>query len=91
MNRAIHGQGDFELDTPFQSFYVAQSVWSAKSHDQKGRLYNRLLASRQFSVKYIQSTDGKLEVPNVNRLARKPGQRHRPKTTAARTMPRYSS
>jgi hypothetical protein len=50
----------------------------------------RFLKNRNLSTKMIQSSDGKLTVPNVKRLARKPGQRHRPKTVAARIITRYT-
>ena len=50
----------------------------------------RFLKSRKLSTKMIQSSDGKLTVPNVKRLARKLGHKHRPKTVAARTIPRYT-
>jgi hypothetical protein len=41
------------------------------------------LKNKQFSSAVIQSTDDRFTIPNVKHLARKPGQRQRPKTTAA--------
>jgi hypothetical protein len=60
-----------------------------ESSDEKDKLFQRFLKNKQFSSAVIQSTDDRLTITNVKRLARKPGQRQRPKTTAARTLPRF--
>jgi hypothetical protein len=57
---------------------------------EKEKIFARFLKNRNLNTKHIQSSDGKLTLPSVKRLARKPGQRHRPKTVAARTITRYT-
>ena len=81
--------GNHELQTEFKHFYIPQTNWVAKSSDEKDKLFQRFLKNKQFSSADIQSTADRLTIPNVKRLARKPGQRQRPKTTAARTLPHF--
>ena len=81
--------GNYELQTEFKHFYIPQTNWVAKSSDEKDKLFQRFLKNKQFSSAVIQSTADRLTIPNVKRLARKPGQRQRPKTTAARTLPHF--
>ena len=83
LKRALYGRGNYELQTEFKHFYIPQTNWVAKSSDEKDKLFQRFLKNKQFSSAVIQSTDDRLTIPNVKRLARKPGQRQRPKTTAA--------
>ncbi|VDI05721.1 Hypothetical predicted protein [Mytilus galloprovincialis] len=61
-----------------------------KTPEEKDKLYKKVLAHKTLTDKMIFSSNGKLVIPNVKRLARKPGQRHRPKSAAARTMPRFA-
>ena len=55
--------------------------------NRKRKDLRQILKEPKLKHKIMQSSDGKLTVPNVKRLARKPGQRHRLKTLAARTIP----
>jgi hypothetical protein len=64
-------------------------LYSSKTSDEKGQLFNRLLADRHFSVHKVISVDGTLVIPAVGKLAKKPGQKHRPKTVAAKAKPRF--
>jgi hypothetical protein len=75
----------WEQECVFQYLYVPHTVWTSKTTKEKEKIFARFL-----NTKMIQSSDGKLTVPNVKRLARIPGQRHRPKTVAARTIPRWA-
>jgi hypothetical protein len=63
-------------------------LYSSKTSDGKGQLFNRLLADRHFSVHKVISADGTLVIPAVGKLAKKPGQKHCPKTVAAKAKPR---
>ena len=89
LKRALYRLGNYELQTEFKHFYIPQTNWVAKSSDEKDKLFQRFLKNKQFSSAVIQSTDYRLTIPNVKRLARKPGQWQRLKTTAARTLPRF--
>ena len=64
-------------------------LYSSKTSDEKGQLFNRLLADRHLSVHKVISSDGTLVIPAVGKLAKKPGQKHRPKTVAARAKPGF--
>ena len=90
LKRALFGQGNYELECAFQHLYVPHTVWTSKTTTEKEKIFARFLKNRNLNAKMIQSSDGKLTVPNVKRLARKPGQRHRPKTVAAMTISHYT-
>ena len=89
-HESLFGQGNYELECAFQHLYVPHTVWTSKTTTEKEKIFARFLKNRNLNTKKIQSSDGKLTAPNVKRLARKPGQRHRPKTVAARTIPHYT-
>jgi hypothetical protein len=92
LKRTLFGQGNYELECAFQHLYVPHTIWTSKTTTEKEKFFTRFLKNRNLNTKMIQSSDGKLTVPVpiVKHLARKPGQRHRPKTVAARTSPRYT-
>ena len=83
LKRTLFGQEHYELECAFQHLYVPHTVWTSKTTTEKEK-------NRNLNTQMILSSDGKLTVPIDKRLARKPGQRHRPKTVAARTIPRYT-
>ena len=58
-----------------------------QQNNRKRKDLRQILKEPKLKHKIIQSSDGKLTVPNVKSLARKPGQRHRLETLAARTIP----
>jgi hypothetical protein len=89
LKRALYGLGNYELQTEFKHFYIPQTNGVAKSSDEKDKLFQRFLKNKQFSSAVIQSTDDRFTIPNVKHLARKPGQRQRPKTTAATILSRF--
>ena len=90
IHESLFEQRNYELECAFQHLYVPQTVWTSKATTEKEKIFTRLLKNRNLNTKMIQSSDGKLTVPNVKRLARKLGQSHRPKTAAARNIPRYA-
>ena len=90
LKRALLGQGNYELECAFQHLYVPHYVWTSKTTTEKEKIFARFLKNRNLNTKMIQSSDIKLTVPNVKRLSRKQGQRHRPNTVASRTIPRYT-
>jgi histone H3/H4 len=51
-----------------------------QQNNRKRKDLRQILKEPKLKHKIFQSSDGKLTVPNVKRLARKPGQRHRLKT-----------
>jgi hypothetical protein len=87
--------GNFELHEYFKRHYMQYYLrypyylYSSKTSDEKGQLFNRLLADRHLSVDKVISSDGTLVIPAVGKLAKKPGQKHRPKTVAAKAKPRF--
>ena len=89
LKRSLYGQGNYELSPLFQKHYTSPHIWGSKTAEEKDKLFKKLLSSKTFTNKMLTSTNGKLTIPNVKRLARKPGQRHRPKSAAAKTMPRF--
>ena len=73
LQRALYGMGNFELHEHFKHHYMQYYLYSSKTSDEKGQLFNRLLADRHLSVHKV-----------IGNLAKKPGQKHRPKTVAAK-------
>jgi hypothetical protein len=69
--KALSRQGSYELECAFQHLYVPHTVWTSKTATEKENIFARFLKNRNVSTKMVQSSDGKLTVPNVKRLARK--------------------
>ena len=90
IHESLFGQGNYELECAFQHLYVPHTAWTSNTTTEKEKVFARFLKNRNLSTKLVQSSDGKLTLLSVKCLARKPGQRHRPKTVAARTIPRYT-
>jgi hypothetical protein len=65
---------------------LLHTIWTSKTTTEKEKIFARFLKNRNLNTKMIQSSDGKLTVPNVKRLARKPGQRHRNNDSWMRTL-----
>ena len=89
LQRALYGMGNFELHEHFKHHYMQYYLYSSKTFNEKGQLFNRLLADRHLSIHKVISSDGTLVIPAVGKLAKKPGQKHRPKTVAAKAKPRF--
>ena len=89
IHESLIGQGNYELECSFQHLYVPHTIRTSNT-TEKEKIFARFLKNRNLNTKMIQSSDEKLTVPNVKRLARKPGQRHRPNTVSARTIHRYT-
>lgn len=84
VRRAMFGRGDFHLAPQFAKHYVPFSHWTVLSEEAQHRLFDEFLSdngSRQTSgLHTIASSDGCLTVKGSNKIARKPGQRRRPKS-----------
>jgi hypothetical protein len=66
LQRALYGMGNFKLHEHFKRHYVQYYLYSSKTSDEKGQLFNRLL-----SVHKVISSDGTLVIPAVGKLAKK--------------------
>jgi len=85
LQRALHGAGNFILTGPFARHHVSYQCWVSMSDDRRTAAFRRFLSdtgNRQPPV-HVQASDGGLTVLNATKVARKPGQRKRPR--AART------
>ena len=71
LKKALSRQGSSELECAFQHLYVPHTVWTSKTATEKENIFARFLKNRNVNTKMVQSSDGKLTVPNVKRLARK--------------------
>ena len=80
---------NFELHEHFKRHNMQYYLYSSKTSDENGQLFNRLLADRHLSVHKVISSDGTIVIPAVGKLAKKTGQKHRPKTVAAKAKPRF--
>ena len=54
----------------FKRHYMQYYLYSSKTSDEKGQLFNRLLADRHLSVHKVISADGTLVIPAVGKLAK---------------------
>jgi hypothetical protein len=71
LRKALSRQGNSALECAFQHLYVPHTVWISKTATEKENIFARFLKNRNVNTKMVQSSDGKLTVPNVKRLARK--------------------
>jgi hypothetical protein len=82
VRRAVHGQGDFVLAPHYNKFSLQDMQWKILSDEQKANHMERLYKHQptaQHKSEIVISADGKLKVPNGQRLAKKPGQAKRPR------------
>ena len=82
----LHGMGNYRI-VPWltKKFYVPHNVWLTKDIDQRDKLFHEFCAYKKTTKpKIVSSSDGKLKVPNVPRLAKKPGQRTRARAERAK-------
>ena len=89
LQRALYGMGNFELHEHLKRHYMQYYLYSSKTSDEKGQLFSRLLPDRHLSIHKVISSDGTLVIPAVGKLANKSGQKHRPKTVAAKAKRRF--
>lgn len=83
---SLHGMGNYRI-VPWltKKFYVPHNVWLTKDIDQRDKLFHEFCAYKKTTKpKIVSSSDGKLKVPNVPRLAKKPGQRTRARAERAK-------
>jgi hypothetical protein len=59
LNRALFGQGSYELECAFQHLYVSHTVRTSKTTTEKENIFARFLKNRNVNTKMIQSSDGK--------------------------------
>ena len=85
VQRAMIGQGDFQLAPTFLQHKVSFCRWQGLSDDQRAVLTNAFLNDSGHIKGHnrkptVTSSDGSLTVVGTNKVARKPGQRKRPRT-----------
>jgi len=87
VQRAMIGQGDFIIAGAFAHHRVPFCRWQGLSETQKQELTDAFLADRGLKCAKtdgtVTSSDGSLTVTGTNKVARKPGQRKRPRTERA--------
>ena len=83
LRRALHGEGNFALCGPFTRHHVSYSAWQTMSADRRDELFAKYLrdSGRRQQPAAVTATDGGLKVLNTSKVARKPGQRKRPRAT----------
>ena len=88
LQRALHGQGEFQLTSQFQSHAVTNTKWSSMSEKRQADIFNAFMKHNGIRSKSntVQSSDGLLTVQGNSRIARKPGQSKRSK--ACRSQPK---
>ena len=88
LQRSLRGDGNFMLTGPFLKHKVTYEAWVGYTDDRRTEVFKKFLSdtgNRQPPAT-ITSSDGALAVLNTTKVARKPGQRKRPramKTTSA--------
>jgi len=91
LQRALIGQGDFVLADRFVHHRVPFCHWQRLTEQKQSELFTAFLAdcgSRGKKDGIVTSTDGSLSVQGSNKVARKPGQRKRPRAERAGTHPK---
>ena len=75
--RAIHCAGNFVLAPSESHFCISNNIWATKTQQEKDALVAKFYQKKRKRATTVQSTDGLLEIPNAQRLAKKPCQRKR--------------
>ncbi|CAC5355560.1 unnamed protein product [Mytilus coruscus] len=88
VRRSTVGNGIYELFGNFKKHKIQHSKWHSISQIEKEVLYRKLATDKKFSDNMLRAANG-FAIPKVKRLAKKPGQRHRPKSAAVRTNPKF--
>jgi len=83
LRRVLHGEGNFALCGSFSRHHVSYNAWQSMSADRRDQLFDRYLrdSGRRQQPAAVTATDGGLKVLNTSKVARKPGQRKRPRAT----------
>jgi hypothetical protein len=83
LRRALYGHGNYELRPPFTRHRVQHSVWLQATEARKQLMFESFLSdtgSKLTRSKVTTSKDGKLTVTSGKGVAKKNGQRKRPKS-----------
>ncbi|KAL3881113.1 hypothetical protein ACJMK2_027574 [Sinanodonta woodiana] len=80
LGRSLYGTGNFYLNTRFSKFKITKLSWAAKTEEEKQQLFSKFLASTA-SVSGLTSSDGKYTVHKDLKVAKKPNQRTRCRST----------
>jgi len=88
LRRALHGDGNFVVSGPFRRHVVSYQTWQAFTEDRRNALYTRFLrdSGNRVSPPTVTSSDGSFTVLNTSSVARKPGQRKRPRADKTKTL-----
>ena len=84
MRRSLYGIGDFQIAPWMAKCKVNQINWATKSEEEKDKLFQKFLKGVPKKGQKMKSTDGRLEIPRTQKVARKPGQRKRVKSVRTR-------
>jgi len=86
LRSSLCGQGNFVLIPAMSRHLVPYTVWSVTTADRKTELFTRFLRDNGSRVKpaVVTSQDGALTMPATPKVARKPGQKSRPRSTKTR-------
>jgi len=86
LERALHGQGEYQLVPHFMTHAVPHSKWTSMSEERQTELFNAFMKDNGIRTKSssVQSTGGHLTVQGNSKIAHKPGQRKRVKPCRTR-------
>ena len=76
----------FELAESFQHLSIFHSAWLAMTNEQRAKSFVKFV-KYQNQCKFQSSGDDLLTIPTTNKIAKKPGQIKRVRTTKTRTIP----
>ena len=90
LRRSLCSAGNYEITPSFRHYCITEMAWQGKSDAEKQAHFDKFLKSKPSSKapKTITSKHGDLQIPTSPLVARKPGQRKRPKTERAQLKPR---
>ena len=88
LRRALHGDGNFVLSGPFRRHLVTYQAWQGMTDDRRKTVYTRFIADsgNRAAPATVSSSDGGLTVLNTSTVARKPGQRKRPRASKTTSL-----
>ncbi|KAK3089318.1 hypothetical protein FSP39_002697 [Pinctada imbricata] len=83
---ALHGRGNLHLASHAQHLRICHNAWLDLSDDQRNKVFRKFLKFRIQDV--VESSDGKLNIPIIARIAKKPGQVKRVRSAKTTSVPK---
>lgn len=89
LRRSLHSEGNFRLAVGYEKYVISHLIWNSMSEAGKDEAFSRFLRNKTVNLlgDQIQAKCSDFNIPLVQRVAKKPGQKTRPKQTRCKPRP----